>query len=160
MVGAGGAAVELRFDGRLELAGVQVDGGSVLGSGDGEMAKEQGERVAGLLVVLVRARGESGGLYPVLSTAAARWRPAVVFWARGTGMEAPARGVEGGGSLGVTRGEASRQEVAPWLFHNCGGNAAVCRRRGAEEAGRQAGGRGNGLICNFRNFRDLTVNQQ
>ena len=59
-------------------------GGGVLGSGVGEMARERGERVAGLLAVLVRARGESGGLYPVLSTAAARWRPAGVFWACGT----------------------------------------------------------------------------
>ena len=32
--------MEARFDGGLELAGVQVDGGGVLGSGDGEMAKE------------------------------------------------------------------------------------------------------------------------
>jgi len=40
-VSAGGAAVEARFDGGLELAGVQVDGGSALGSGEREMAKER-----------------------------------------------------------------------------------------------------------------------
>ena len=100
------------------------------------MTKERGERVAGLLVVLVRTRGESGGLYLSRATAAARWRPAVVFWARGTGMEAPARGVKGGRSLGAMRGEASMQEVAPWPFHSGGGSAAVCRQRGAEEAGK------------------------
>ena len=39
-VGASGAAVEAWFDGGLELAGIQVDGGGVLGSGDMETAKE------------------------------------------------------------------------------------------------------------------------
>jgi hypothetical protein len=112
-------------------------GGGVLGSWVGEMAKERGERVAGLLVVLVHARGESGGLYPVLSTAAARWRTAVVFWACGTGMEAPARGVEGGGSLGATRGEASRQEVASRPFHS-GGRQHRCLPAAWSRGNRQA----------------------
>ena len=40
-VGASGAAVEAWFDGGLELAGVQVDGGGALGSGEREMAKER-----------------------------------------------------------------------------------------------------------------------
>jgi hypothetical protein len=49
-------------------------GGGILGSRVGEKAKERGERVAGVFVVLLHARGESGGLYPVLSMAAVRWR--------------------------------------------------------------------------------------
>jgi hypothetical protein len=96
-------------------------GGGVLGSGVGEMAKERGERFAGVLVVLVRAKDRALRCCSEPSTAAARWWPAVVFWARGTGMEAPARGVEGGGSSGATRGEASRQEVAPGRSCSGGG---------------------------------------
>ena len=77
-------------------------GGGVLGSGVGEIAKERGERVAGVFVVLLRARGESGRLCLGRATATARWRPAVVFWARGKAMEALARRV----------GVHSKQEVA------------------------------------------------
>jgi hypothetical protein len=97
-------------------------GSGVLGSGFGETAKELGERFAGVLVVLVHAKDRALGCCSEPSTAAARWRPAVVFWVHGTGMEAPARGVEGGGSSGATRGEASRQEVASRPFHS-GGSA-------------------------------------
>ena len=68
------------------------------------MAKERRERVARLLVVLVRVRAESGGLYLGRATAAARWRPAGALGARGTGRQTPARGVESGGGLGATRG--------------------------------------------------------
>ena len=59
----------------LSSPGLRMDGGGVLGSRSGETTKEQGERFAGVLVVLLRTRGESGGLYPELSTAVARWRP-------------------------------------------------------------------------------------
>ena len=58
-------------------------GGGVLGSGVGEMAKERGDRVAGFLVVLERAKDRALGCYLGQATAAARWRPAGVFWARG-----------------------------------------------------------------------------
>jgi hypothetical protein len=68
-------------------------------SGVGETAKEQGEWFAGVLVVLMRVKDRALGCSCEPSTAAARWWPAVLFWARGTGMEAPARGVEGGGEL-------------------------------------------------------------
>ena len=51
------------------------------------------------------------------------------------------------------RGEASRQEVAPWPFQRGGGSAAVCRQRGAEEAGRQAGGRGKQTDLQFQKFQ-------
>jgi hypothetical protein len=72
----GGAGLEWWFHGGPELVGVQTDSGGVLGSGGGETAKGRRERVEGILVVPMCARGESGGLYPMLSTAATRWRPA------------------------------------------------------------------------------------
>jgi len=139
----------------LSSPGLRMDGGCVLGSGSGETAKERGERFAGVLVVLVRATGESGRLYPVLSTAAARWRPAGGSGRVARRGEGTARGKSGGGSLGATRGAASRQEVAPWPFHSGGGSAAVCRRRGVEEAGRQAGGRGIWTDLQFQKFQGL-----
>jgi hypothetical protein len=74
-------------------------GGGILGSGVGETAKERGKRFAGVLVVLMRAKDRALGCCNEPSTVAARWWPAVAFWARGTGMEALARGVEGGGEL-------------------------------------------------------------
>jgi hypothetical protein len=74
-------------------------GGDDRGTGLGETVEEPGEWVAGVLVVLMRVKDKALGFYSELSTAAARWLPAVVFWARGTGMGAPARGVAAGGEL-------------------------------------------------------------
>jgi hypothetical protein len=45
----------------------------------GEMAKERGERFAGVLVVLVRVKDRALRCCSEPSTAAARWWPAVVF---------------------------------------------------------------------------------
>ena len=59
------------------------------------------------------------------------------IWARGRAMEAPARGVEGGGSSGTTRGEARQAG---------GGFLAIAQRRAAlrclprREVEEQAGG--------------------
>jgi len=64
-------------DGNVELAGILV-------SGVGEMAKERGEWIEGVLVVLERAKDRALGRCLGRATAAARWRPAGVFWARGT----------------------------------------------------------------------------
>ena len=55
-----------------------VSGGGVLGRGVRELAKRGGEKSAGLLVVLRRAKDRELGLWFGLSTAAARWQPAVV----------------------------------------------------------------------------------
>jgi hypothetical protein len=74
-------------------------GGVDRGSGVGETAKEQGEWFVGVLVVLMRAKDRALGCCSEPSTAAVRWWPAVIFWARGTGMEVPVRGVEGGAEL-------------------------------------------------------------
>ena len=46
----------------LSSPGLRMDGGGVLRSGGGETAKERGERVVGLLVVLLRARDRRAGL--------------------------------------------------------------------------------------------------
>ena len=59
----GGAAVEKRGDGELELAGVRVGGGGVLGVWGGELARERGNWNAGVLLVLKCMReGETGAL--------------------------------------------------------------------------------------------------
>ena len=149
--------MEARFDGGLELAGVQVDGGGVLGSGDGEMAKERGERFAGVLVVLVRAKDRALGCCSKPSTAAARWRPAVVCCcvARRGGHNARDR----------SGGELRREAWAASASRRWPGDGPERRqqRRFAggerEQRGRQAGWRWKkGLVCNFRNSRDPIVN--
>jgi len=86
--------VEAWFDGGLELAGVQVDGGGVLGSGDGETAKERGDQLAGVFVVLMHAKDQELRLYLGRATAAARWRPAGRSGAAWQSDGSTARGVE------------------------------------------------------------------
>ena len=54
-------------------------------------------------------------------------------------------------------GGQREQEVAGLALH--GGDGAEQRRRGAKQAGRLEEGE-KGPVCNFRNFRDLTINQQ
>ena len=71
----GGAGLERRGDSELELAGVRVDDGGVLGCFCGELERMGGKCVAGMLLVLRRARDGEAGLYPELATAVARWRP-------------------------------------------------------------------------------------
>ena len=115
-------------------------GGGVLGSGVGEMAKERGEQVAGVFVVLLRARDLALGCYSEPSTAAARWRPAVdcCCVARRGGHSARDRS---GGELRRDAWEGHvKQEVASRPFH--GGGGAEQRRRQRSRAGRQTGGRG------------------
>jgi len=51
-----------RVNGGPGLAGVLRSDGGVLGRRSGEQAKEQAEWNAGVLVMLVRARGEGGRL--------------------------------------------------------------------------------------------------
>jgi hypothetical protein len=113
--------------------------------------------------VLVRAKDRALRCCSEPSMAVARWWPAVVFWARGTGMEAPARGVEGGGSSGATRGEASRQEVAPGRSWSGGGWALTIGGRGgsrAEQRRQRKKKRGGGprdLFAKIGKSRDSNV---
>jgi hypothetical protein len=74
-------------------------GGGDRGTRLGETAEELGEWVAGVLVVLMHTKDKALGFCSELSTAAVRWWPALVFWARGTGMGAPVRGVAAGVEL-------------------------------------------------------------
>ena len=64
-----------RVDGELWLAGVQMDGGGILGSGGGEKARKRGEWNADVLLMLMRARGGDPGLCPRLATSVVKWRP-------------------------------------------------------------------------------------
>ena len=61
--------------------------------------------------MLMHARGESGELYPELSTAAPRWRPRAVL-AAWQGEESASARATGGGGLGAMRGSQRKQEVA------------------------------------------------
>ena len=67
--------MEERGDGELKLAGVRAGGGGVLEVWGGELARERGERKAGVFLVLKRVREGKLRLFPELATAAARWRP-------------------------------------------------------------------------------------
>ena len=67
--------MEKRGDGELELAGVRVGGGGVLGVWGGELVRERGYWNAGVPLVLTRTREVEPGLFPELATAAARWQP-------------------------------------------------------------------------------------
>jgi hypothetical protein len=130
--------VEARFDGGLELAGVQVDGGGVLGSGDGETAKERGDQLAGVFVVLMRAKDRELRLYLDLATAAARWRPAGRSGAAWQSDGSTARGVEERRELWRDAWEGHVKLEVAGLALSGGGSAAS--RAVREKARRQAGG--------------------
>ena len=93
-----------RVDGGPGLAGVLRSGSGVLGRRSGEQAKEQAEWNAGVLVMLVHVRGESGGICSELATPMARWRLLGSAGARGRVERAPARGNGRWRRLGATRG--------------------------------------------------------
>ena len=61
-VGAGGAAVEARFDGGLSSPAFGEWRWWCPGSRVGESANERREKKEGVLLVLMRTKGESGGL--------------------------------------------------------------------------------------------------
>jgi len=134
-------------------------GGCVLGSWVGEMAKERGERVVGLLVVLLRVKDRALGCYSEPSTAAARWQPVVVCCCVTRRGGHSARDISGGE---LRRDAWAASASKRWLGE---GPERRQQRRFAggerEQRGRHAGWRWKkGLVCNFRNSRDPTVNQQ
>jgi hypothetical protein len=135
-----------RVDSEGELAGVLRSGGGVLGHRSGEQVKELAEWTAGVLVMLVRARREGGGLKPELSTAALRWRPRGLFWAAWRRERAPARGNGRWKMLGATRGCQRESEGGRLALH---GGRRHCTAATAGEAGKQAGGRGKGTQMQF-----------
>ena len=151
----GGEGRRRGFDGEVELVGARAGGGGVLGFLGRERAKEQGELVEGVLVVPLRAKFWALGLCPELSMAVARWRPAGARCCVARQGRHSAKAKSGGGGRARRVGRQHEQEVAGLALH--GGNGAEQRRRGAEQAGRLEEGE-KGSVCNFRNFRDLTVN--
>jgi hypothetical protein len=130
--------VEARFDGGLELASIQVDGSGVLGSGDGETAKERGDQLTGVFVVLIRAKDRELRLYLGRATVAARWQPAGRSGAAWQSDGRTARGVEERRELWRDAWEGHVKLEVAGLALSGGGSAAS--RAVREKAGRQAGG--------------------
>ena len=93
----GGGGLEVRGDCELELTGIWVVGGDVLGVLGRERVRQGGESETGLLLVLRRVRVGELRLCSELSTATARWRPRSSSGWRGEGRRGPARGKEGPG---------------------------------------------------------------
>ena len=110
------------FHGELGSQVSGLDGSGVLERGSEEKAKGRGERITGVFVVLLHTRVGVLGYCCEPATTAARWRPAVISGARGKAMEAPARGIEGSGGTGATRGRPQQA--------GCG-SGALLRRRSA-----------------------------
>ena len=122
----------------------------------GSKRKGEGKVVEGVLVVPLRARDWALGLCPELSTAAARWRPAGARCCMARQGRHSAKAKSGGG--GQARRWAPReQEVAGLALH--GGIGADQRRRQEKQIGRLEVEE-KGPVCNFQNFRDLTVNRR
>ena len=125
--------------------------------GSEEKAKGRGEWIAGVFVVLLRARGESGGLCLGRATAMARWRPAGARCCVARQGRHSAKAKSGGGGRAQRVGRFCKQEVAGLALH--GGVGAAQRRRQEKQRGRLEVEEKDQFV-NFRNFSDLTVNQQ
>ena len=141
--------------------GFKRGGGGVLGRGVRELAKRGGEKSAGLLVVLRRAKDRELGLWFGLSTAAARWRPPGRFWARrgrvARGGGSSARQQEGEELAGDAWEPAHGELMAGKAGKASAGGAVGGRRREAE----QGGGDGHkGDFAISKSSRDLSVNKQ
>ena len=134
----GGGGLEWRVNGELELTGVRVAGGGVLGFWGGELVRERGDWVAGLPLVLKRARDGEPGLFPELATATTRWRPRSSTGVAWRGKEAPAWvGVGPGGRGGAACGGGAAGGGLPALPRQRRRRSAPA----AEEAERERGGR-------------------
>ena len=96
----GGEAAERRFDGEGELVGVDMGSSSVPSSGSGELAKERGMKLSGVLVLRLRARNRALGVCLGRATATARWRPRDGSGRRGEGRELQRAGKVGPGVKG------------------------------------------------------------
>ena len=131
----------------MRLAGVRWSGGGVPGRGVEELAKARREKKEGVLLVLMRARGEGLGHCVGLATAdcggGRRWP----HWARGARWRLQLKAKEGGEGA-ARRVEATRQAGggAGAALH---GGRRYALLSGSEQAGRQTGEGENGLFCNF-----------
>ena len=99
----------------------------------------------------MRARDRALGLCPELSMATARWRPAVVFWARGGARRLQRKGYRAVEEVGrdAWAASASRRWPPGWP------RAAAALNSGGDRESREAGRRWKttGLLCNFRKFQ-------
>ena len=120
--------MERQVDGELWLAGVQMDGGGVLGSWGGEKARKRGEWNADILLMLMRTRGGDLGLRLRLATAAVKWRPWSSAGAAWRWEGVPARGKEGGVESGRDAWETTASRRWPRPSTAAGGSAQRRRR--------------------------------
>jgi hypothetical protein len=131
---AGGAAVEKRGDGELELAGVRVGGGGVLGVWGGELARERGLECGGSPSAEARERMGAGALPRAChgggEVAAAEHDRGSV--ARERGLQRRWSGLGGCGGAACGGGQ---QEVACGPPSAAGG--AALRRRHRKQRGRE-----------------------
>ena len=86
-------------------------------------------------MVPMRAKERAEGLYPVLSTAVAKWQPAEPLGRVARGGELQREGKRAMKGWGATRGCHGEQEVA-----GAGPERRAALRRWTEEAGRDAEG--------------------
>ena len=118
------------------MPGFERSSGGVLERGSEEKVKELSDYLAGVLVVLMRARGESGGLYPVLSTAAARWRPAGARCCVARQGRHNAKAKRDGGGRARRVGACSSRRWPGWPS-----TAAAALNSGGDRRSREAGWR-------------------
>ena len=135
--------------------GFKRGGGGVLRCGSEERARERGEWVSGVPLMLGRSLEESGGLCRGGSTATSRWRPSGWLWKR--------RGAWlgwGGSSARQQEGEEERCDAwvparggvtAGKAFPGAGGGAVGGRRR---EQSREVGDGNKGDFAITKNSRD------
>ena len=118
---------------RSSLPGFERSGGGVLERGSEEKAKERGEQVAGVLIVLMHARGESSRLCLGRATATARWRPAGARCCVARQGRHNAKAKSGGGGRARRVGGQREQEVLGWPS-----TAVTALNSGGVEQSRQA----------------------
>ena len=140
-----------RVDGGPGLTGVLRSGGGVLGRRGGEQVKEQAEWNDGVLVMLVRTRGESAR-----ALQQARHRDGEVAaaglgggaWQSGESTSARQRAVE---KVGSDAWVPARSRRWPGWSSTAGGSTAQ-RRRQEKQASKLEEGE-KGPKCNFQKFQ-------
>ena len=98
-------------------------------------------------MVPMHVKERAAGLYPMLSTAAARWRPAEPWGRVARGGELQRKGKRTVKGWGATRGVLGRQEVARGRPSTAGGAALSV---GGGETEKQAGGRRKRISLQFQ----------
>ena len=89
---------------------MDMGGSSVPSSGSGELAKERGMKLSGVLVLRLRARNRALGVCLGRATATARWRPRGGSGRRGVHAPGQRSSLGGGGKPSWRRVEASAMQ--------------------------------------------------